>query len=294
MVEKPLDVNALAERFGGIETYEKTCPHCGKPLSRIAGVDPKTHLHHPGACINPACPFRKAKTDGPGFLVYREPIGGQAKAPDMERTSRKNETVGYYLKYSVWSNEGIMAKDLHNFQADSQGQKALLSFAAGVVNQVVQGKTVHALIIGGPGVGKTHVANGILVACQTRSQYKLKTMFVDLQLLLSQRKTAMHSHPDVQAKVDETMRQIGLADVMVLDDLGAERGTDYDADLVKEIFRLREDKTTIMTTNMLGSQLKAMYDDRTLSRMAAHGQGNSFAVKGIADHRTEVKQVGQG
>ncbi|EKP96034.1 helicase loader [Lacticaseibacillus casei 21/1] len=84
------------------------------------------------------------------------------------------------------------------------------------------------------------------------------------------------------------MHEIGKADVVVIDDLGSERGSDFDRQTADDVFRMREDKSTIVTTNLHGQDLNKRYGERTMSRMAKHGQGNSFGVKGIPDQRKEA------
>jgi DNA replication protein DnaC len=230
-----------------------------------------------GACLS--CGYKQPPT---------EKAGKTKKAPQLEAEGRKNRTIGYYLKYSVWANDSLMSKDFRNFATDTPGQKELLYYGHGVAEQIVRGQTVHALLYGNVGVGKSHIANGILVQIQVDSKWTKTTMFVDWQMLMSRRKAGMHDgHDDVRAQMDAVMTEIGKADVVVIDDLGAERGSDYDVDLANEVFRLREDKSVIVTTNMGGSALKARYGDLTISRMAAHGQGNSYAVKNISDQRRE-------
>jgi len=229
-----------------------------------------------GACM--ACGYKQPLTEGKA-----------KKAPQMELEARKNRTVGYYLKFSIFASAATMAKDFHNFETRTPEQKRLLFYGQGIANQIGQKKVVHGLLKGNAGVGKSHIANGILIRIQKDSDYRMTTMFVDWQLLLSQYKSGMSDgQADVKAKVAATLDQMAKADVVVIDDLGSERDTDFNSDLANEIFRQREDKNTIITTNLGGQELRKRYGDRVISRMSAHGEGNSIAIKGINDQRKQV------
>lgn len=266
-------VKAIESWMNMIETFGESCPRCGAALYRPKVLSRQTHKKMAGACMK--CGYKQPLTTK---------VKKQAGAPELERSSRKNKTIGYYLAFSIRPNDTVITKDFGNFHAQETGQKQLLLFGQGVANQIIAGKTVHALMYGAAGVGKTHIANGILIEVQKKSDFRMTTLFVDWQMLLSKRKEAI-SHPDVQKKVDGTMQAIREADVAVIDDLGAERGSDFDSDLANEVFRVREDKSTIITTNLGGKALSARYGERTMSRMAKHGQGNTLAVKGVSDQR---------
>ncbi|WP_179396336.1 ATP-binding protein [Lacticaseibacillus absianus] len=273
-----MDLETTAGRFAALETFDMPCPECGKQLLRPKVLSRETGKKMAGACIH--CGYMQPPTER----------GARAKrAPELQRQARKNKSLAYYREHSVLGNMAIVAKDFHNFVAANDGQQRMLTFAHGVANQIVQGKKIHALLIGTAGTGKSHIANGILLEVMQKSDWKLMCMFVDLPKLIELRKTSIHDgQDDVRRHADDIMHQIGQADVVVIDDLGAERGTEYDVALVDQIFRLREDETTIITTNMTGTQLKATFDERTMSRMSSHAQGNTFAVRGIADQRQEV------
>lgn len=269
---------SFAELFAALENFGVNCPTCGAPLFRPKVLSRQTGKKMAGACMR--CGYKQPPT---------EKRSKSAKTtPQLQRDARKNRTIGYYLNYSVFANESIMAKDFGNFRRDTDGQKELLNFGESIVQQIVnKPDPVHALIVGTPGVGKSHIANGMLVAIQKGSDYQMTTMFVDWHRLMKLRKQGFSDDAkDVKAKIDGVMDQMAKADVVVIDDIGADRGTDFDKDLAGEVYRLREDKTVITTTNLKGSDLRAYMDDeRTMSRMSAHSQGATFAVRGIADQR---------
>src|SRR5271165_797746 len=103
------------------------------------------------------------------------------------------------------------------------------------------------LLVGSVGVGKTHLAVGILKALIRDKG--VPCLFCDYRELL---KSIQHSYnASVQATEMEILRPVFDAEVLVLDELGAVRSTEWVFDTVNYILnsRYNENKTTIITTN---------------------------------------------
>lgn len=261
--------------WAALETFGVACPDCGKPLYRPKPLSRVTGKKMAGACM---------------YCGYKQPPTEPKKqAPDLERKARESRTRNYYLAYSVFSSIDVMGEDFGNFRTDTLGQQQLKLFAVGLANKIARGDVVHGLIIGDTGVGKSHIANGILMDVRKKTSYRRDCLFIDWNALMQRLKSGMSDNAqDVRKKNETIMREIGKADVVVIDDLGSERGSNFDLQTADDVFRNREDKSTIITTNLLGAALKKRYGERTMSRMAKHGQGNTFGVKGIVDQRKEI------
>ena len=103
------------------------------------------------------------------------------------------------------------------------------------------------LFVGSVGVGKTHLAVGILKALIRDKG--VPCLFCDYRELL---KSIQNSYnPSVQATEMEILRPVFEAEVLVLDELGAVRSTEWVFDTVNYILnsRYNDNKTTIITTN---------------------------------------------
>ena len=103
------------------------------------------------------------------------------------------------------------------------------------------------LFVGSVGVGKTHLAVGILK--DLIREKGIHCLFCDYRELL---KSIQNSYnPSVQATEMEILRPVFDAEVLVLDELGAVRSTEWVFDTVNYILnsRYNENKTTIITTN---------------------------------------------
>src|SRR5215472_4727800 len=103
------------------------------------------------------------------------------------------------------------------------------------------------LLIGPIGTGKTHLAVGIIQEL-VRSK-GVPCRFCDYRELLKEIQNSYN--PNVQATELEILRPIFEAEVLVLDELGAVKPTEWVWDTVSHILnsRYNEKKTTIITTN---------------------------------------------
>lgn len=103
------------------------------------------------------------------------------------------------------------------------------------------------LLTGSIGVGKTHLAVGILQALILEKG--VRGLFCDYRELL---KEIQHSYnPQVMTTELEILRPVFDAEVLVIDELGAAKPTDWVWDTVAHILNTRynDKRTTIITTN---------------------------------------------
>jgi len=141
--------------------------------------------------------------------------------------------------------------ELTSFQydPDEKSQASIVrarNFAGRFVEEYPLEKT-GLLFVGSVGVGKTHLAVGIIKALIRDKG--VHCLFCDYRELLKQIQNSYN--PAVQATEMEVLRPVFDADVLVLDELGAVRSTEWVFDTVNYILnsRYNDNKTTIITTN---------------------------------------------
>ena len=104
------------------------------------------------------------------------------------------------------------------------------------------------VLFSGPcGVGKTHLAVGVLSALIRRKG--VSGLFVDFRDLL---KTIQETfQADAPLSESQVLRPVFGVDVLLLDDLGASKATDWVRDTLEYIInrRYNEERTTLFTTN---------------------------------------------
>jgi DNA replication protein DnaC len=104
------------------------------------------------------------------------------------------------------------------------------------------------LFIGPVGVGKTHLAVSVINEVQTAAP-RLRCLFRDYRELLGD---IRHSYnPEVGVSELTLLAPVFDADILMIDELGAERPTEWALDMVSRILNTRYNrcKATILTTN---------------------------------------------
>jgi DNA replication protein DnaC len=141
--------------------------------------------------------------------------------------------------------------DLGSYQCDpdDKSQKSMCHarlLAGRFVEEYPTDKT-GLLFVGSVGVGKTHLAVGIIK--DLIREKGIHCLFCDYRELLKSIQNSYNS--SVQATEMEILRPIFDAEVLVLDELGAVRSTEWVFDTVNYILnsRYNDNKTTIITTN---------------------------------------------
>jgi DNA replication protein DnaC len=103
------------------------------------------------------------------------------------------------------------------------------------------------MLIGPPGIGKTHIAVAVLREAIRRTG--LRGLYHDTRALLREIRSTYD--PTISAAESDVLRPVMQADLLVLDDLGAERMTDWVEETMSSIVNTRynERRLTIFTSN---------------------------------------------
>lgn len=121
----------------------------------------------------------------------------------------------------------------------------------------------NLLLHGSPGCGKTHLATAIARECLKRD---IEVVWRSVpEILAGSSKGDFHW-------VDQQIKALQYADLAILDDVGGERGTEFDLSAVAEIvhYRHAQQWATVATTNLTLERL-AERDGRIASRLASGG-----------------------
>src|SRR5437870_574217 len=138
--------------------------------------------------------------------------------------------------------------ELSNFESDGpHKQLASSRLAAGKFVEEYPVDSTGLLLIGSIGVGKTHLAVGIIK--ELILSKGIACLFYDYRELLKQ---IQNSYNDtVKATELEVLRPVFETEVLVLDELGAVKPTEWVWDTVALILNTRynDNRTTLITTN---------------------------------------------
>jgi DNA replication protein DnaC len=146
--------------------------------------------------------------------------------------------------------------ELSNFRCDSEDKSAKsiwqARFHAGRFVEEYPVDKTGLLFVGTVGVGKTHLAVGIIK--DLIREKGIHCLFCDYRELLKSIQNSYNS--SVQATEMEILRPVFEAEVLVLDELGAVRSTEWVFDTVNYVLnsRYNDNRTTIITTNFPDGQ----------------------------------------
>lgn len=125
-------------------------------------------------------------------------------------------------------------------------------------------KTTGLMLVGSYGCGKTHLAAAILHRC---AENGLPGMFVVVPELLARIRTSFRTN---DGKAEEIIDAAKTSKLLILDDLGAEKTSEWVTEQLYMIINYRYEHMlpTVITTNNTGAELEQELGRRTLSRLA--------------------------
>lgn len=190
--------------------------------------------------------------------------------------NRKN--YRYLEEKSVIKDRDLWKASFGNFEAVEPEEIANKERALIAFKQYKLGEIFTTWFTGTPGAGKSHLGMGILRNLNESGQKDKKCVFIDFDEML---RLIRDSYGDKHSKFTENyfINLCSEADYLVLDDLGAEIGSiaeeiqkqkkasDFIVRILNAIGQARQDRPTIITTNLSRDLLEWVYEKRTTSRL---------------------------
>ncbi|HFD6940704.1 ATP-binding protein [Enterococcus faecalis] len=257
------------------------CPECGGNLYAWRAKNKDGSDRCPPTCME--CGYKARK-----------------KAEDLETEKMFNDSLKArainYLKYSsLYTDKNLINCRFKTYKTVDTETKLAFEIANRATTEILLNKPIHMILSGKSGVGKSHLAMSTAWEVLEKSNYDKRCLFISYAELLEQLKFAMN---DEQARKEITgslMAEIKSADLVVLDDLGAELGvkqiddrnksTNFNNDTLNRIVEARQNKATIFTTNLTGKEMGQAYGERILSRIMSNSQGFVMKIEGTSDKR---------
>jgi DNA replication protein DnaC len=186
---------------------------------------------------------------GTGWKPIAASSAGDKKPPQVARCDCRQDarTVKLFENARIPKRyEHCTLSDFHTDFPSADRSLASARLAAGRFVEEYPVESTGLLLIGPIGVGKTHLAVGIIRELIGKG---IPTLFYDYRELLKEIQNSYN--PSVSATELAVLRPVFEAEVLVLDELGAVRPTEWVWDTVSHILNTRynDKRTTIITTN---------------------------------------------
>ncbi len=244
----------------------------------------------------PAAPATCASCRDTGFVVEADAQGRAAARPCACRVQQRRQlrlqAARIPERYRHCDLDG-------HFEHHHESQSRAMAFAHRLVaDYALDGARSRGLLLWGPcGVGKTHLAVGVLR--QVVLNYPVSGLFVEFTDLLRRLQDTFDKRSETPSK--DVIDPVVGADVLVLDDLGCTRMTPWTADVLGLIVneRYNASRLTLVTTNRplkAGPGAGAAQDslaDRIGERLASRLLEMCFVVEVRGnDYREKVRAAG--
>ena len=191
--------------------------------------------------------------------------------------------------------EDIQTERIYN---DSLKARALSFFQNGsvlrdksYVNDVLLNHPSHFILSGKSGSGKSHLSMATAWEILERSNYDKKILFISYQELLEQIKFS-YNNAELRKEIEGSLiADIKTTDLVVFDDIGAELGSgvsnsrQFTNNTLNTLLEARQNKATIITTNLSGPELREAYGERIVSRIFKNSEGYALKFQQTADKR---------
>ncbi len=151
-------------------------------------------------------------------------------------------------------NAGYFEKMKHNFEV-------IKSFAEGFSSS----KCVNLALFGGTGLGKTHLSTA---AAKTVIDRGYDVLYVTAVGMISDFEKERFGSPYSESDAEDIGRYYD-ADLLIIDDIGTEVTNQFTVSVLYNVIntRLSKQKSTVISTNLSPSELRARYWDRIASRI---------------------------
>jgi DNA replication protein DnaC len=178
-----------------------------------------------------------------------------------------------FKRDSILEDKTITQATFNNYKTDLPEEIENKRIVMDVVNRFKSGQVFNLILQGKPGTGKSHLTYASLEELN-QSNLNASCLYVNIESMLRKIRDSFNNK---QSKYSEAyfVNLLSEVDYLGLDDLGAETGainsdkaaTDFVQRILYAISTTRQDKATLITTNLSSESLFKMYDSKLISRL---------------------------
>lgn len=237
--------------------------------------------------------------DKPGVCLECAAEKRDKEAAEMleKLTDRHFKRNGYdWLKTrSIYLDGSLKGATFDNFDEVDKETTDNKARALEIARDYFKGATYNTVLTGKAGTGKSHLAMAMLKAVNEHSNPGKKCLFVSIDEVMKRIRDSFSDkdNPHTEQLITDMLVE---ADILVIDDLGAETGaiasskaaSDFTTRVLYSIVNGRMTKPTIITTNLNGTGLINKYDSKLISRLLKGTQGHTIVFKDTNDKRLDL------
>lgn len=190
------------------------------------------------------------------------------------RQAHAAKNYNAFLERSILTDRDLYSAGFKNYETSEPEEVENRDKAIQVYKRLAAGEVFNTWLTGMPGVGKSHLAMSILRSLNETGDQRNMSLFVSVDEMLRKIRGSFDNRESLYTE-NYFVDLLSAADYLVLDDLGAETGgtnskkiaTDFTLRVLYAIANARQNKPTIITSNLSKNELTAMYDAKLVSRL---------------------------
>lgn len=265
--------SSLSEHLTKIaEDTDKLCPIHNLPIKKIK------HIGVEIGCEMCACKKHEERT----LKELKKDI----------KESERASTYSWLNHRSIFLDDTLKKASFGSYQTKDRETTHNKDIAIRIAKDYLAGANFNTVLTGKPGAGKSHLAMSILKEVNEHSDPFKRCLFVSVDELM-RRIMGSFNNPTSHYTEENMIDLLTGADILALDDLGAETGsmhsgkaaTDFVTRVLYGVVNGRMNKPTIITTNLSSMDLFDKYDQKLLSRLLRASKGNTIIFKETSDKR---------
>ncbi|MFK4914577.1 ATP-binding protein [Lactococcus petauri] len=199
---------------------------------------------------------------------------------ELIRTRKQQKDYTRLNRDSIINDNTVRKATFENFIAETEEEKAALSFMKRIAQYYKKGGTGNTVLSGPAGTGKSHLSMAVLKECLENENTTV--LFISFSEMLDLMKDYF-GNKSSQYSPEYFKRLMSEVDLLVIDDIGAEKITEYSQDVLTKVLDSRTE--TIITTNLDSKELRNKYHGRIYSRIFRGIDNKAFNFKDIKDKR---------
>lgn len=192
-------------------------------------------------------------------------------AKQAQENKERNEArrVKEHFDYYSLISRTLKKASLDNYNPKNRSQEIAKQSIKKFIDIFDLDEPINILFTGGYGVGKSHLAksitDGIMGMENPETKRKYTAIFISVPKLLRKIRSTYNRNSDIsEGDIFEVLESV---DVLVLDDIGAERQNDWTEERLFDIIDSRQGMHTIYTSNYKEKDLFDLMGERNFSRI---------------------------